>query len=369
VASEDPIRVLVVDDSALMRKVLSDLLASDARIEIVGTARDGIEAIELTRSKRPDVVTLDVEMPGLSGIDTIPALLAVREVPIVMVSAFTQEGAEVTLEALERGAVDFMPKPDKNQITQLRALREVLLNKVLTAAQSRVRRKPGRVPTASAPGATATAAQPRAVPPREERAERSSVMPTMCVGIGISTGGPQTLTQTIAQLEPPIPPILVVQHMPAQFTSVLAQRLDRVGRVRVKEAADSDLVLPDQILIANGALHMTLIGRPPFVRVSLCDDPPVSGHKPSVDVLFKSLARIYQNHAVGIMMTGMGRDGVEGCKQILQAGGRTLGQDEATSIVYGMNKAAFEEGAIQSQFALEQLPSILRSFVREGTNV
>jgi two-component system chemotaxis response regulator CheB len=157
----------------------------------------------------------------------------------------------------------------------------------------------------------------------------------------------------------PAPPILVVQHMPAQFTRVFAQRLDRCCAVRVKEAAEGDLVVPNQILIAPGGRHMALAGQPPRVRVTISDDEPVSGHKPSVDVLFQSAAKIYQSAAVGILMTGMGRDGVEGCKAVQAAGGFTLGQDETTSVVYGMNKAAFIEGALRSQFALDELAGIL----------
>lgn len=348
-SSEGKVRVLVVDDSALMRTVLTGMLRDCPQIEVVGAARDGTEAIELAREKRPDVVTLDVEMPGLSGIDTIPALLAAHKVPIVMVSSFTHEGAEVTLEALERGAVDFMPKPDKNQISNLRASRDVLTAKVLSAAQSRVQ-----------------SGEP-ASPHRRVRA-RTPVEPARpaaavgrCVAIGISTGGPQSLTRVISDLKPPIPPILIVQHMPSQFTSVFAKRLDRLGPVRVKEAEEGDRVLPDQILIAPGSHHLVVVGPPARARVSLHESAPVSGHRPSVDVLFSSMAHVFRELAVGIIMTGMGRDGVEGCKQILQAGGLTLAQDEATSIVFGMNKVAHEEGAAQRQFALDELAGMIES--------
>ncbi len=177
--------------------------------------------------------------------------------------------------------------------------------------------------------------------------------------IGISTGGPQALSQVFPLLQPPIPPILVVQHMPAQFTRVFAERLDRCSRLSIKEARDGDAVSPNQVLIAPGGRHMVVAGHSPRVRVSLTDDPPVSGHKPSVDVLFESAARVFHSAAIGIMMTGMGRDGVEGCKAILAAGGFTLGQDEATSVVYGMNKAAFLEGALKAQFPLDGLAAII----------
>ena len=183
----------------------------------------------------------------------------------------------------------------------------------------------------------------------------------MCFVIGISTGGPQALSQIFPLLVPPLPPILVVQHMPAQFTGIFAERLNRYSTLTVKQAEEGDPVLPDQILIAPGGRHMGLTGHPPRVRVALSDQPPVSGHRPSIDVLFQSAARVYQSAAVGLLMTGMGRDGVEGCKAILAAGGFTLGQDEDTSVVYGMNKAAFLEGAVKAQFALDELPHVIQN--------
>jgi two-component system chemotaxis response regulator CheB len=180
--------------------------------------------------------------------------------------------------------------------------------------------------------------------------------------IGISTGGPQALSQVFPLLSAPVPPILVVQHMLAEFTGVFTQRLDRYTSptIKVKTAETGDQVLPDQILVAPGGRHMMLIGGPNRARVAISDDPEVSGHKPSIDVLFRSAAQVYQSAVVGILMTGMGRDGVDGCKAILAADGFTLGQDEASSVVYGMNKAAFLEGAIKAQFALEDLPGILK---------
>ena len=182
-----------------------------------------------------------------------------------------------------------------------------------------------------------------------------------CIVIGISTGGPQALSQIFPLLAPPLPPILVVQHMPAQFTGIFAERLNRYSTLSVKQAEEGDHVLPDRILIAPGGQHMRLTGHPPRVRVALSDEPPVSGHRPSIDVLFQSAAEAYHAATIGVMMTGMGRDGVNGCKRILAAGGFTLGQDEATSVVYGMNKAAFLEGAIKAQFTLDELPHIIQN--------
>jgi two-component system chemotaxis response regulator CheB len=365
------VRVLVVDDSALMRRLLSDLLGSAPELEVVGVARDGREAVVEALRLKPDVITLDVEMPEVSGLDALPALLAVHPVPIVMVSALTQEGADVTLQALELGAVDFLPKPERNQLAELRAGRELLVAKVLAAAQSRVRRPPRRAapsvatPTRSAPPpapAPATTRPARHRPGRTTAHAPESGGRGPCVVIGISTGGPQALNQVFPLLAPPLPPILVVQHMPGQFTGVFAARLNRYSHhaLTIKEAEEGDLVFPDRILIAPGGRHLTLAGHPPRVRVVLSDEPPVSGHRPSVDVLFRSAAKLYESAAVGLIMTGMGRDGVEGCVAILNAGGFTVGQDEETSVVYGMNKVAYLEGAVKAQFALDELPGILQ---------
>jgi two-component system chemotaxis response regulator CheB len=353
------IRVLIVDDSALMRRLLGDLLGTSPEIEIAGFARDGREAVVQALRLKPDVITLDVEMPEVSGLDALPAILAVHEVPVVMVSALTQEGAEVTLQALELGAVDFLPKPERNQLAEMRASRDLLIAKVLGAAQSRVRR-PRR--TAAPRVTTATAPTTAVRPSRTKPSPISSATASPCIVIGISTGGPQALCQVFPMLTAPLPPILVVQHMLAEFTGTFAGRLDRYtpSSIKVKTAQEGDLVLPDQILIAPGGRHLALTGHPPRVRVAISDAPEVSGHRPSIDVLFQSAARVYQSATVGIIMTGMGRDGVDGCKAILANGGFTLGQDEFTSVVYGMNKAAFLEGAIKSQFALDELPAILQ---------
>ena len=342
----DRVRVLIVDDSALMRKLLAELLGASPRVEVIGAARDGPEALAMAERLRPDVVTLDVEMPGMSGLEVLPLLMATAPIPVVMVSSWTQAGAEVTLEALERGAVDFLPKPDRHQFAELRAARDLLVSKVVTAARSRVHRPRPPRPDPPVPPATARRADG---PP-----------PARCVAIGISTGGPQTLAETLCGLGPPVPPVLIVQHMPARFTEVFAQRLDRCCPLPVSQAEDGRRVEADRVLIAPGGRHLTLIGCPPHVRTRLTDDPTVSGHRPSVDVLFRSVAAAYGAGAVGVLMTGMGRDGVEGCRAILDAGGRTFGQDEASSIVYGMNKAAQDEGVVGRQFAADELPTLIR---------
>jgi two-component system chemotaxis response regulator CheB len=358
VTTPERVRVLIVDDSALMRKLLADLLGERPEIEVVGKARDGLEAIELAGRLRPDVVTLDVEMPNLSGLEALPGILDAHEVPVVMVSALTQEGAAVTLEALELGAVDFLPKPDRHQLAQLRGARDLLVAKVLAASRSRVVRPRGR----------AARPAPRPAAPKAPRDPSTAApihppgRPSACLAIGISTGGPQALNHVLRDVAPPTPPILIVQHMPARFTTVFAERLNRVSSLTIKEAEDGDLLAPSTAYVAPGGRHMAIVGTPATARIAITDGPAVSGHRPSVDVLFRSAAATYSAAAVGVIMTGMGRDGVEGCRAILAAGGRTLGQDEATSVVYGMNRAAFVEGVVNSQFALDDLPAILSRF-------
>lgn len=351
-----PVRVLIVDDSALIRRLLTDMLRTSPSVEVVGAARDGPEALELAASLRPDVVTLDVEMPGMSGLEVLPVLIADHGLPVVMVSALTQVGADVTLAALELGAVDFLPKPDRSRVAELKSAADVLVAKVLAAARSRV-----RGPVAPPPP------RPKARPgiPRGAAAGSTPVgMP--CVAIGISTGGPQALGEILPLISPPVPPLLVVQHMPALFTPIFADRLNRKCQVPVKEAAEGDPVVADQILIAPGGRHLMVAGHAGQAVATLSSGPLVSGHRPSVDMLFQSVARVYGPSSVGIIMTGMGRDGVEGCKRILSAGGTTFGQDEATSVVYGMNKAAFLDGAVRSQFSLDQLPALIERLSRDA---
>jgi two-component system chemotaxis response regulator CheB len=368
---KDRVRVLIVDDSALMRKLIGDVLATEPEIEVVGTARTGAEAVEKSAALKPDVVTLDVEMPGMTGLEALPLIQAAHDAAVIMVSAFTQEGADITLEALEKGAIDFFPKPERLQLAHVRESRDVLVGKVLSAAQHRVRKSRRDAILGSSGSTTIPRFRSRAAPappstgstrPGESDPEIEIPLARapLCIVIGISTGGPQALGQFLPQVSGPVPPILIVQHMPGQFTAVFAERLNRSCSLTVKEAEEGDRLLPNRVLIAPGGRQMAVTGHPPNVRVALSDGPPVSSHRPSVDVLFHSAARVYQGSTVGIIMTGMGRDGVIGCKAILEVGGTTYGQDEATSSVYGMNKAAFLEGGVSFQFSLDQFPALIK---------
>lgn len=350
--STERVRVLVVDDSALMRKLIADLLGTSPDMEVVGLARDAEQALALAIELRPDVVTLDVEMPGRSGLEVLPHLLAACPVPVLMVSALTHTGAEATVAALELGAVDYMPKPTRHQLAEMRACRDLLIAKVKAAARSRVIAPARSVPRARPAEPSRAPAEPRPVATGSKR-------PAGVVVVGISTGGPQALGQVLPALVPPFPPILIVQHMPASFTAVFARRLSQTCAFPVKEAEAGDRLLPDRILIAPGGRHMGIEQTGARARIALSDEAPVSGHRPSIDVLFQAAARAFGASTIGILMTGMGRDGVEGCKAILAAGGTTYGQDETTSVVYGMNKAAFVESAIVRQFTLDEFPRLI----------
>lgn len=362
------VRVLIVDDSAIMRQLLADILRTSPHIEVAGYARNGLEAMEKTRDLRPDVITLDVEMPVMSGLEALPGLVGIYHKPVVMVSSLTQEGAETTLTALEMGAVDFVPKPVANQISSMRSVADEIVAKILQAGKSQVQissavSKPAPAPPQASEKKSPEAflsqvAEAPAKPPRDSA--KSDKPPKNIVLIGISTGGPQALSETIPLIRPPVPPILIVQHMPSKFTGAFADRLNRKSSLEVREAVNGDRLKNDTVLIAPGGKHLRIAGKTPLTaRIEVTDDPPISGHKPSVDCLFESALPVFGDAITAIIMTGMGRDGVRGLLAIRAAGGSTFGQDEATSTVYGMNKAAWLEGAVETQFPLAKLPGIV----------
>jgi len=349
------IRVLIVDDSAVIRAMIRDQLQEAPDMEVVGVAGDGARAIEVFRATQPDVVTLDVQMPGMDGLAALDAILAERPVPVIMVSALTQRGAEITLDALDRGAIEYVAKPERAADTAA-ILGAELLWKIRNVAGTDVRRilemrreRKGRRKRSS-----------------KEPALRKDVgdawpsdLSERCIAIGISTGGPPALASLFRTLRPPMPPILVVQHMPPMFTNPLARRLDALAALSIKEAENGDVLTPNQVLIAPGGIHLTVRRRGDRVKVVLRDEPPVSGHRPSVDVMMKSVAEAFPDRCLGVIMTGMGRDGVEGCRWIRAAGGYVLGQDESSSEVYGMNKVAQVEGHVDDQFALRDAALVI----------
>jgi len=360
--SRKQIRVLVVDDSRVIRELICDGLSAHSDLVVVGTSADGIEALNSLEALQPDVVTLDLQMPRMDGLETLDRLLACRPTPVIVVSALTQRAADVTLQALDRGAMDYVAKPD-GVAEMKRVFGEELPQKIRNMAGADVRRvlqlrKTKQLRTAVRSVATTTT---------NERLDRF----TGCIAIGISTGGPPALAQLFGALVPPLPPIVIVQHMPQMFTGPFANRLNSLSSIRVREASQGDILRPNEALVAPGGKHLSLRRAGGRVEVVITDGDPVSGHKPSVDVMMRSAAQTFGKACVGVIMTGMGRDGADGCGLIRAAGGYVLGQDEETSDVYGMNKVAFVEGHVDAQTSLQNLPEAIARQVRRrcvGTN-
>ncbi len=328
--SQAKVRVLVVDDSATARAVLSRHLASDPFIEVVGVARDGVEALERIATLRPDVVTLDVEMPRLDGIETLRRIMDECPTPVVMVSSHTRQGADATIRALELGAVDFVLKPTYGGVAAPHEVAGELCTRVRLSALAR-------------PGARArpshTRASLRGVRPR----------PFSIVVIGASTGGPSALRTVLGGLPADLPvPVIVIQHMPPQFTRSLAARLHELGPLPVKEAEDGDALRPGRVLLAPGDRHLE-IGANGSVRLSL--EPPECGVRPSVNVTMASAARRYGAGTLAVVLTGMGSDGTRGAGEVKRAGGTVLAEAESTCVVYGMPRSVAEAG-----YADELLP-------------
>lgn len=349
------IRVLVVDDSPLIRRMISDAISETPDMEVIDTACDGAEAVEKFRALDPDVVTMDIQMPGVDGLEALDQMLALRPAPVIMVSSLTQRAADVTLGALDRGAMDYIAKPDSAARAET-VLRDDLIRKIRAAHGadvSKVMQIRKRRRTASA----ASAAAPACGKSRKFSADHN--VQGLCIAIGISTGGPPALTHLFENLAPPMPPIVVVQHMPAQFTGPFAQRLDRVSELAIKEAQTGDQLQSDHVFVAPGGLHLYLKQRGSVVSIDIRDGEPVSNHKPSVDVMMDCAARIYGDRCLGVVMTGMGRDGSDGSRYIKQAGGYVLGQDQGSSDVYGMNKVAYVEGNVHEQFALDDAAAVI----------
>jgi two-component system chemotaxis response regulator CheB len=326
------IRVLVVDDSATMRGLITAALNRDPDIEVVGAAGDPFEARGMIKALNPDVVTLDIEMPNMNGIEFLEKIMRLRPMPVVMVSSLTQAGAEMTLRALELGAVDCVAKPTIATNTA-DTLNEVAV-KVKAAARASVRTKADSAPAV----------------------RRKDYMPSGdIVAIGASTGGVEALLSIVSLFPETCPPTVITQHMPATFTASFAARLDRASGAKVQEAVDGALLEPGKIYVApGGATHLEIV-RSAGLRCRLTQGDPVNGHRPSVDVLFNSVAQAVGEKAVGAILTGMGRDGAQGLLAMRQAGARTVGQDEQSCVVYGMPRTAFELGAVEKQASLSSM--------------
>ena len=334
----------MVDDSALMRKLIPQILERDSMIQVVGTAMDGQFALKKIGDLRPDVVTLDLEMPRMDGIETLREIMKRYGLPVIIVSAHTKAGAAATFRALSIGAFDFVAKPRDVLSAQLEGIAQELSGKIRVAAASRKVR----------PAAAAEAAPP----PRKMKLEHR--IAEQAVAIGLSTGGPNALRYLLSRLPPEFPAaVLVVQHMPEGFTETLARRLDEECALEVKEAQSGDLLLTGRVLICPGNRHIK-IRRMPLGNIAvLTDEVAVKGHRPSVDVLFNSLAHEFGAAGVAVLMTGMGEDGADGMGEVKARGGTTIAQNEESCVVYGMPRAAIERGHASKILPLESIPGAL----------
>jgi len=347
--TDNKVRVLVVDDSALMRKLIPQMLAADESIEVVGTAMDGNFCLKKIDELKPSVVTLDLEMPGMNGIDTLKEIMRREPVPVIVFSSHSTEGASVTMKALGLGAFDFATKPKDTSAHMAETARE-LIAKIKAAAECKLR---PRIFSGAAP--------------KPEKAPVTSGAPTKVVGIGVSTGGPQALEFLLSQLPGDFSgAIVVVQHMPDGFTDMFARRLDEASPLRVKEAQSGDVLQPGRVLICPGSRHIKVKRLPLGDIVVLNDEPRVNGHRPSADVLLHSVAEEFKTQAVGVLMTGMGDDGAEGLGAIKKEGGMTIAQSEDSCVVYGMPKAAIERGYAVRVVALEVMGATLQAICGRG---
>ena len=344
-----PVRVLVVDDSALMRKLLTQILEADSAIEVAGTAMDGSFGLKKIGELKPDVVTLDLDMPRMDGLEMLREIVRNYHVPVIVVSAHTQRGAYSALNALAQGAFDFVTKPGDAASGNMQEIADELTAKVKVAAQA---------------GAPKIVAPPLLPLRRVKKLERpaSQAPPTRVVAIGISTGGPNALQFIFSQMPREFPgTILVVQHMPEGFTEMFSRRLDEHSTLQVKEAQSGDLLLAGRVLISPGNRHMKVRRMPVGDVVVLSDQPRVNGHRPSADVLFQSLAQEFGGHALALLMTGMGVDGAEGMGAVKAAGGLTLVQSPESCVVDAMPRAAIEKGFAARVVPLDELANVLQA--------
>ncbi|MGC4060436.1 MAG: chemotaxis response regulator protein-glutamate methylesterase [Aquabacterium sp.] len=353
-----PIRVLIVDDSAVVRQVLTQRLTADKAFTVIGAAADPIFAMERMAKEWPDVIVLDVEMPRMDGLTFLRKIMAERPTPVVICSTLTTQGADTTMQAMAAGAVNIVAKPKVNLKQYLQEESDDLLAVVKAAAQARVRRMTGAAASRTAPIPAKLSAD--AVLPGASSVQRAMSETTdRVVALGTSTGGTQALEAVLSVLPVDSPGIVIVQHMPEAFTAAFAQRLNTVCEIEVREAKNGDRVHTGLALIAPGGKHLVLERNGAQYRVAVVDGPPVSRHRPSVDVLFRSVARAAGRNALGVIMTGMGDDGARGLKEMRDAGARTLGQDEDSCVVYGMPKEAMRMGGVERELPLDAIPQAI----------
>ena len=345
-------RVVVVDDSALVRGLLTEIINQQPDMTCVGTAADPLIAREVIRTLDPDVITLDVEMPRMDGLDFLARLMRLRPMPVVMVSTLTERGADTTLRALELGAVDFVAKPKLGIAGGLQGLGEEITDKIRVAARAHVRRLAAPVPGSGAPAAAVGGAAAPVAPIGRLSTEK-------IIFIGASTGGTEATKEVLLGLPHDAPAVLITQHMPPGFTRSYAQRLDGLARVAVKEASDGERVLPGHAYIAPGGLHLSVERSGSNYIARVRDGEPVNRHKPSVEVLFESAARVVGPNALGVMLTGMGGDGARAMRAMREAGAHNICQDEASCVVFGMPREAIAQGAAHEVLPLARIAPAL----------
>lgn len=365
------ITVVVVDDSALVRSLLTEIINQQPDMTCIGAANDPLVAREMIRELNPDVITLDVEMPRMDGLDFLSRLMRLRPMPVVMVSTLTEQGAETTLKALEMGAVDFVAKPRIGVSSGLKELSSEIVDKIRTAAGAQVKRHASALPVGSKTTLVAGAAASFTVTgsqPSRSALGRVSTEKIIC--IGASTGGTEAIREVLVPLPADSPAIVITQHMPAGFTTSFAARLDSLCRISVKEASNGERILPGHAYIAPGGKQFRIDRSGSNYLAVVEDTEPVNRHKPSVEVLFKSAARVLGPNAYGIMLTGMGGDGAQAMREMKDAGSYNYCQDEASCVVFGMPRMAIQAGAANEVLPLKQIaPALLERLTLGGTVV
>ena len=374
------ISVLIIDDSAVVRKILTEILNSDPKIEVVGTAMDPYIARKKIKDLNPDVLTLDVEMPKMDGLNFLRQLMRLRPMPVVMVSSLTEKGAEVTLDALEMGAIDFVNKPKVDIANNLLKFSEEIISKVKNAAKVKVESR-----VFAATPKSKLAEKSYVVVPEEKKAAldekysatvilqrpiniKSFKTTEKIIAIGASTGGTEAIKQILVNLSDETPAIVIAQHIPPVFSAAFAKRMNDCSEMIVMEASDGQQVLPGHAYIAPGDKHLMLTRDGARYRCRLDDGPLVNRHKPSVDVLFRSVAKAAGRNAIGIILTGMGADGARALGEMREAGAFTFAQDEKSSVVWGMPGEAVKQGSVQSVVSLQKIPEIIVKTIREMTH-
>jgi len=354
-AAQGKIRVLIADDSAFMRKVLHSILLAEPGFEVAGEARDGREAVSQSESLKPDVITMDINMPHLDGLQATEQIMSTNPRPIVVVSSESKEGAEITLKALQLGAIDFVAKPNSGVDLDMSSVRDELVRKLRVAAKVRVVRTASRTKVAHEVASSA----PRTEPGPKTESPRAAAQPAKSSGkfplvvIAASTGGPATLMKFLPAFPREFPgALLIVQHMPGTFTSQFSQQLSEACAVRVKEAEAGDILAPGTAYICPGSHHMRVSATG---RVTLDDGPRILGYRPCADVTLESAAEYAGPLSIGVVMTGMGNDGVRGAQAMKSVGGYIIAQDEATSVIFGMNAEAIRNGAVDQVLPIENI--------------